>query len=104
MDECREPSAADAANRRSVIDNNERQAEMRKSEMKAGVKKFRQPVEIEPPDGIGEKFRYRKCPGLAIDGNLSPGNFRNRLRRITVDQVKLGPADCRVVRGLAVMR
>src|SRR5271167_2513905 len=51
--EAGEPSAADASDGRSDVDDDERQAQMAHIDVETLMKELGQPEEIEPPDGIG---------------------------------------------------
>ena len=53
---CGQPASADAADSGHVIDEDERQAEVRKIQMKPRAEVRRQPEKIKPPDGISEEF------------------------------------------------
>ena len=60
-----QPAATDASHSRSVVDDDERQAEMGQVQIEFCGEKPGQPEKIEPPDGIGEELADGKGPGLA---------------------------------------
>ena len=57
-------AAVDAADGRGVVDDENRQSQTDQAQMKFIAEVTRQPVEIEPPDGIGEEFGNGIGPGL----------------------------------------
>ena len=53
------------------------------------VQELAEPVEVEPPDGVGHELAEGKGPGLTVADELEPGNGGDRLRRIAADVVEL---------------
>src|SRR5580698_8717610 len=71
--------------------------------MKAGIEKLRKPVQVEPPDRVGQEFCQGKGPRLAIDEQFFPWQVYDRLRRVAMDEIKLCAADFWVFRWLAIV-
>src|ERR1700744_4550340 len=74
-----QPSAADAADGRSSVDDDEREAHVLQVEAVLFAEEIRQPEEEEPPDGIGETFTNGKGPCLAIGEQTHPRDRRAHL-------------------------
>src|SRR2546422_10788972 len=75
---------------------------MRQAEVKTRLEEGRQPEEIKPPDGIGEKLRDREPPCLPVSEELQPPDVWLHVRaRFTVDVVQLGACQPWVFGGLA---
>src|ERR1035438_8162456 len=72
--------------------------------MKSVAEVTRQPVEIEPPDRIGEEFGNGVCPGLADTKQLDPWRGWTRLLRgVLIDVGKFDGGKRRMFRGLSVL-
>src|SRR2546423_1060810 len=105
LDECGgEPAAADASNVGGDVDDDDGDAQFRETDAVVLVQKFGEPVEVEPPDGVGQKFSYGEGPRLPMWEQTLPGHPCRRLRRVALDVREFFRGEARVLFGAAVDR
>ena len=75
----REPTAPDRSDVRHQIYDDQRSGQLCQPDAVLRVEKLREPVQIEPPDRIGEEFPDRERPGLPIREQPNPGDDALRL-------------------------
>src|SRR5258708_21973510 len=85
----RQPAAQDASYRRRVIDHDQRQRHAARGQPVFARQEFWQPEKEEPPDGVRQKLSYDESPCLPERQETQPGNFHDRLVRITLNVAKL---------------
>src|SRR5258707_2289677 len=66
------------------------------------LEKIGNPEEVEPPDGIGEKFADDEGVGLTVREERGPFDFADRFGRIGADVVELGCGYARMFVRFAV--
>src|ERR1700733_8614713 len=99
-----QPASADAADSGHVVDQNERQAEVREIEMKSRTEIGWQPEEIEPPDRVCQEFRDGESPGLAISEQPDPRRRGTHLGRgVFVDVTEFGASERGMIGRFAVV-
>src|SRR5438132_6853680 len=68
----REPPSADRADIGHHVYNDERERDLRQPDSVPGVQEFREPVQVEPPDRIGQEVSRRDRPGLPEPEQADP--------------------------------
>ena len=66
------------------------------------LEKFRQPVEVEPPDGTRQEHPHGVGPGLAVPKQAEPGDGLGGIGRVAADDGQLRRRDPRMAFGTIV--
>src|SRR5258708_30432757 len=100
----REPAAGDAADVRDQIDDRDGRTDFREHQIMLALQKVGHPEEIEPPDGIGEKFADDERIGLAVREQSGPLDFPDGFGRIRADVIELGSGYSRMLVRFAIQQ
>src|SRR5216684_3490081 len=100
----RKPAAGDAADVRDQIDDRDGSTDFREHQIMPALQKVGHPEEIEPPDGIGEKFAYDERICLAVREQSGPLDFPDGFGRIRADVIELGSGYSRMLVRFAVQQ
>ena len=93
----------DAADGRGIINNQDGQSEPNKAQAKFVVEITRQPVEVEPPDGIGKELGNGICPCLAEAKQFDPrSGWTGLLWRVLVNVGEFGSGERGMFGGFVV--
>src|SRR5260221_12318589 len=98
----RKPAAGDAADVRDQIDDRDGSTDFREHQIMPALQKVWHPEEIEPPDGIGEKFADDEGICLPVREERGPLDFPDGFGRIGADVIELGSGYARMLVGFAV--
>src|SRR5258705_3671499 len=86
----REPAAGDAADVGDQVDDGDGGADFCEYETMLALEEIGNPEEVEPPDGIGEKFADDEGVGLTVREKRGPFDFADGFGRIGADVAELG--------------